>query len=606
MANAHQVNQYYEQLQATPIGQLVRELLPGRITQETGNEWACDCPNHKSISKTSLKIDLMTNRWHCWGCGVGGAPLQLVEFVQQGVCSTKQKGKMPQTHREARDFLAQRCGLQPLSQLGKTREEIARAEKAFLQREACLDTLGMYADGFHQQLLKDEKALEWVQQNYGLSLETIKQQKIGLANYQGESSFKALKEKKGIERLAAISTGLFGLNENNDAFPILRGRVVFPYWKGGRIVFMIGRILPWDPAIEKQPKYKKLLVHDPAKRTWINPCIDNSAFFNEDCLRNHPDHVLITEGVTDCIAAMQHGFAAISPVTVQFREKDIPRLVTVLRGCKQLFLCLDNELSHIGLKSALKLAKQLEEKKIYAKIISLPLGESEQKAREELNTQFGIRSYADYKNLKTQIADPTPEREAEVQRLIAESKIDLNGWFAQGHTAEDFQKVMAEAKPRIEILIRFLDTRLDDQGRYEQRQPLMVEIAKQPEYYLDRCLKMIQEHYGKRSITINALRSELRKATKVAKKEIRSEHKHQAIQNQMKKLDPHSCRAAMLRFEMQFAKDEPVPLEELGEVVANWLKANRCSVLLRVKPRACHVLPQKNLSPCFEQQRPTT
>lgn len=574
MPDSRSINQYYDQLQASPIGNLARELLVGRITRETENQLACDCPHHQSQSKTSLTIDLVTNRWHCWGCGVGGAPLQLVEFVQTGTCTTKKRGQMPLSHREARDFLAKRCGLPPLNQLGKSPEEIARAEQAFIAREACLDTLGIFADRFHEMLLKDRKSLEWVQSHYGLTLETIQKLKIGIANYTGESTLTALTETKGVNRLTALGTGLFGLNENKEAYPVLRGRVVFPYWRGGRIVSMVGRIVPWDPGANKQPKYKKLLVHDPKTRSYVHPCMDNSAFYNEDCLLTNPESILITEGVTDCIAALQHGFPVISPVTVQFREKDTPRLVKVLRRCKQVFLCLDNELSQIGLKSALKLARLLEDKKIHARIVSLPLGKEQAEARKQLAARFGIAADSDIQNLKASLPDPTPERLAEAQGLIAAAKIDLNAWFAQGRTKKDFEKVLHSAKPRVEILISRLDTHLDDRRRYEQRQPLMIEIAKQPDYYLDRCLKLIQERYGKRSITLSALRSELRDASKVAKKEIAAAEKQSALQTQLQAVDPKSCQAAMLAYEMQLGDPRAAPAEGLGKVVAEWFMAN--------------------------------
>lgn len=574
MPSPRAITSYYDQLQAVPIGNLARELLVGRITRESDQQLACDCPNHQSQSKTSLTIDLVTNRWHCWGCGVGGAPLQLVEFVHSGVCTTKKRGQMPASHREARDFLAKRCGVQPLNQIGKSAEDIARAEQAFIAREACFDTLAIFAERFHEMLLADAKTLSWVQANYGLTLDTIKKLKIGIANYNGEPTLKALADTKGVDRLTGLGTGLFGLTENNAAYPVLRGRVVFPYWRGGRIVSMVGRIVPWDEGVKKQPKYKKLLVHHPQSRSYVQPCMDNSAFYNEDCLLTNPESVLITEGVTDCIAALQHGIPVISPVTVQFREKDTPRLVNVLRRCKQVFLCLDNELSQIGLKGAMKLARLLEEKKIHARIVSLPLGKTQTEARKELASRFGITEKSDLQRLDETLADPTPERLAEVRRLIAAAKIDLNAWFAEGRTKKDFDKVLQTAKPRVEILISLIDTSLDDRQRYEQRKPLMIEIAKQPDYYLDRCLKLIQEHYGKRSITLGALRSELRGASKVAKKEVAAVEKQNALQTQLKAVDPKSCLAAMLAYEMQMGDPRAAPAEGLGKVVAEWFVAN--------------------------------
>ena len=40
--------------------------------------------------------------------------------------------------------------------------------------------------------------------------------------------------------------------------------------------------------------------------------------------------MIITEGVTDCISLMEHGFPAVSPVTVRIREADWERLAGLL------------------------------------------------------------------------------------------------------------------------------------------------------------------------------------------------------------------------------------------------------------------------------------
>jgi len=47
-----------------------------------------------------------------------------------------------------------------------------------------------------------------------------------------------------------------------------------------------------------------------------------------------PERVIITEGVTDCISLMEHGFPVVSPVTVQIREADWERLLPKLSGVK--------------------------------------------------------------------------------------------------------------------------------------------------------------------------------------------------------------------------------------------------------------------------------
>ncbi|MDR3738416.1 MAG: CHC2 zinc finger domain-containing protein, partial [Terracidiphilus sp.] len=115
MSTPVDVQNYYRQITDLDIGVLARELLGGRVTQESGATLFCDCPNHRSQSHRSFQVMLDKQGWYCFGCGVGGDALQLVEFVQTGTVTRGQSGVMPESHRQARDFLAARGGLPPLS-----------------------------------------------------------------------------------------------------------------------------------------------------------------------------------------------------------------------------------------------------------------------------------------------------------------------------------------------------------------------------------------------------------------------------------------------------------------------------------------------------------
>ena len=84
MGGTDNVREYYRLVTEMDIGEVARELLPGRITQETGQRLMCDCPNHQSQSRLSLHVMLDKQGWYCFGCGVGGDVLQLVEFIQTG------------------------------------------------------------------------------------------------------------------------------------------------------------------------------------------------------------------------------------------------------------------------------------------------------------------------------------------------------------------------------------------------------------------------------------------------------------------------------------------------------------------------------------------
>jgi len=99
--------------------------------------------------------------------------------------------------------------------------------------------------------------------------------------------------------------------------------------------------------------------------------VQNSYFYGEDSLRG-ADYCIITEGVADCIVMLQAGFPCISPVTVQFQNKDHQKLLSLTKGLKRVYICNDNESNEAGLKGALCTAEALENEKTEARLIQLP------------------------------------------------------------------------------------------------------------------------------------------------------------------------------------------------------------------------------------------
>ena len=114
----------------------------------------------------------------------------------------------------------------------------------------------------------------------------------------------------------------------------------------------MGAAHPWTPDHEwEKSKYKKLAVRNDRNNSHVAPCIRNDVLYNEDVLLTRPERVIITEGVTDCISLMEHGFPVVSPVTVQIREADWERLLPKLTGVKTVFICQDNEVSDAGMQA---------------------------------------------------------------------------------------------------------------------------------------------------------------------------------------------------------------------------------------------------------------
>ncbi|MEW6203428.1 MAG: hypothetical protein AB1546_15730 [bacterium] len=145
--------EYYSQITNIDIAEVARELLADRITDDSGNVIHVDCPRHVSVSHHSLHIDRRNQFWKCWGCGVGDDVLHLVEFIQSGVVTKNAAGRMPDTHRAERDYLAQKARLPHLSQWNLFPEQLKEVEKRHSEEELVFGIFTDIAEFYHKKLL---------------------------------------------------------------------------------------------------------------------------------------------------------------------------------------------------------------------------------------------------------------------------------------------------------------------------------------------------------------------------------------------------------------------------------------------------------------------
>ncbi|MDJ0766776.1 MAG: CHC2 zinc finger domain-containing protein [Myxococcota bacterium] len=383
MTHKPEVKEYYRIITGIDIGIIGQNLLQDRITHTSSHRMECDCPNHNSDSHRSLHIMLDKQGWYCFGCGIGGDVLQLVEFIQSGVVTKGQRGPMPDSHRRARDYLADKVGLPPLSGAVHTVEQLEEIEQENSKNRAAQEAMTALAKFYCARLKANADVLAWFKDKYAITNETIDKLQIGYAdNGPGldaygepcDSAVQAMKQspaKIGVAELFLSST--FNVSKSCALVPFFQKRIVFPYWSRGHVVFMIGRKTPWTPDNTfEAPKYKKLSVYHKEKRPHVASAVHNGYFYNEDCLLSRPMQVLITEGVTDCISAMQCGITTISPATTAFRKDDISRLVRLLKNVDQVIICNDSEESNVGEKGALKTAQALYNAGVAVRIATIP------------------------------------------------------------------------------------------------------------------------------------------------------------------------------------------------------------------------------------------
>ena len=513
------VRDYYRRITSLDIGGIARELLNGRITQSSERALLCDCPNHQSQSKRSLTIMLDKQGWYCFGCGTGGDVLQLVEFVRAGCITRGQSGRMPESHREARDFLAERVGMPSLSHAGLSPEAIEEMERDRRKGLQVFEALTALADYYHRRLVADTDALNWFREKYRIGDEMIARLKIGYAENTSWTDSAGTRQGGVVDELcngpnafthAELSGTAAFRPLGSSISPFFNRRIVFPYWSRGHVVFMIGRKTPWTPLADWEiPKYKKLPVRNAEKHTHVAACIRNDVLYNEDVLAARPDRVVITEGVTDCISLMEHGFPAVSPVTVQIRDADWERIIPKLAGAKTVFLCQDNEVSDAGLQGALRTAHVLTENGITTRVATLPLGEKQQNARRQFRDDFGLdgptgspRKFA---------LEGRSEEEANLAAVLLEqAKLDVNEYFAVGGTAADFEAVLSTAKTPLELLISRLSAGTAEAEVEHLLEPILGAAKRLSPVEQERHLRLIQTRLGKERISLSVLRKQVR------------------------------------------------------------------------------------------------
>ncbi|MBN2530806.1 MAG: DNA primase [Deltaproteobacteria bacterium] len=211
------------------------------------------------------------------------------------------------------------------------------------------------AAAYYHGVLPSKIRRTWLNEKYGFTNETVDELFLGWADGH---LYEHLTRLLGATEDEALETGLFVRLKDGRIEDFFRDRLVFPYWKHGRVVYFIARATehtgdePWEQA-----KYKKLLTRS-EKHPYVSRYVLNDTFYNEDVARKSKQ-LLITEGVTDCISAMQSDVACISPVTVRFRKKDNEKLLQLTKGCERIVICNDAEESGAGESGAIETAQAL-------------------------------------------------------------------------------------------------------------------------------------------------------------------------------------------------------------------------------------------------------
>jgi hypothetical protein len=390
--------------------------------------------------------------------------------------------------------------------------------------------------------------LAWLKENYAIDEQAIDDLLIGYSDNE-PGTFRVLKaDPFNFTEKELLASGAFFPKEGGGGFALFDKRITFPFWSRGSVVFMIGRKTPLTPNNKfESGKYKKQTVHNAETRKYVARGIDNSVLYNEDCLISKPKRVVITEGVTDCIALMQRGIPTISPVTVRIKNDDWQRILPKLKGVETVYICQDNELSLVGLKGAMDTAATLSESHIDTRLVVLPLGQKQIDARTNLSGNFGItpESIDRLKDIQATLSEEEIKR---IDGLIADSKIDVNEFFLQGATREAFEKLLEEAQTPMEFAIDSLPVDASPNELDAAVSSLLIQLTDRTPLEQERLLKSLAARL-KKTVTLTSLREQLRKLNSKRKESQKSTNpsRRDAIMAMAPSPDDNTCLASVRR-----------------------------------------------------------
>lgn len=307
-------------------------------------------------------------------------------------------------------------------------------------------------------------------EHYGLTDETIERLKLGWGHL---GLWEYLHHEQHYSAEACLRTGLF-VRKKSATHEFFANRLILPYWVHGQVRYAIGRRVEGhtsDEAWEKA-KYKKLRTHSD-KHSYISIHVSNDIFYNEDVLAKHVGELVITEGITDCIALDQHGFSALSPVTTSFRERDKPRLGRLLEKLKshgsKIIICNDADVLADGKRpgemGALKTAAFLHSLGHSVHIATLPRPEGSQK----LDVCEHLRD----------------------------------------HGQEAMRRVLDEAKPYLDYLIDGVPVDAEPAKKSTLLEPVIAAIATRPPIEREALLRHVSLRFGIKLSTLEAMAREV-------------------------------------------------------------------------------------------------
>jgi DNA primase len=298
--------------------------------KKVGNRFRMKCPFHEEKTPSFFVFSENLN-FKCFGCGKSRSAF---DFIME-----KERLSFP----ESVKFLADKAGVD-ISEYSHT----SPYKKLYEANSLAVD---FYAEA----LQADEKAMEYLKKERGLSIASIEDFKLG---YTPASSAVEYLKEKGITEDEIVRAGI-GTMRRGKLQDLFWKRIIFPISRNGKVLGFGGRIIG-----DGEPKY----INSPTTPLFLKR--DLLYGFDPAAIRD-AGYALVVEGYFDVIMCHQHGYKnAVAPLGTSLTEEQCEMLK---KHTNWILLVLDGDKA--GSSATERTTSMLFEKRVRGSVVLLPEGE---------------------------------------------------------------------------------------------------------------------------------------------------------------------------------------------------------------------------------------
>ncbi len=412
--------------------------------RRTGKNYSGFCPFHENTRTPAFVVFPDTGTWRCFGqCNEGG---DIFKFVMK---------KEGWDFKEALEYLAERAGVELKP---RTPQDEARDEEHARLRELLEEAVTFY----RHHLLNTragERALQYLQEKRGLTLETIERFGLGYAPQGWEVTIRYFRER-GYRDEELVASGMVTQRDDGRIYDRFRNRITIPIRdaRGGMTGFG-ARILDPDDV----PKF----LNSPQTELFDKGRLLYGLDLARKAIRRQEEAVIV-EGYLDVIAVHQAGFAnVVSPMGTALTEHHLRALKRLTR---RIVLALDPDAA--GDKATLRglqVARQTLERS------DDPVFDARGLLRHEGRLQADIRVAALPDGLDPdEIVARDPQEWENLIRAARPVVIHVMDTLASGRNLDD-PKVKAEIAEQVLPLIEDVPSPVEREA-YRQRLARLLQV----------------------------------------------------------------------------------------------------------------------------------